>query len=131
MFPNALTGAGFALLLVAIAPLQLETGAGLVGPAVLGAVLFAGPLLLVHVVTAARTPGLGDVKLAASAGLVCGAFDVRLALPAVAASCLIGGVFGMVWQRRTGQRVFPFAPAIALGTALALGFGALAGWSAS
>ncbi len=53
-----------------------------------------------------------------------------LALPALAASCLIGGVFGMVWQRRTGHRMFPFAPAIALGTALAIGFGALAGWSA-
>jgi prepilin signal peptidase PulO-like enzyme (type II secretory pathway) len=91
-------------------------------------VLFAGPLLVVHAVTNAHTPGLGDVKIAASAGLVCGAFDVQLAIPALVLSCLVGGVFGMSWQRRTGERAFPLAPAIATGTAIALALGAVLEW---
>ena len=102
--PNWLTGIGFAGLFAAIGLIQLEAGLDLVPPALAGAVLFAGPLLVVHAVTHAHTPGLGDIKLAGSAGLMCGAFDARLALPALVVSCLAGGVFGMAWHRRTGEQ---------------------------
>ncbi len=125
--PNVLTGVGFVVLLGATALLQYETGLAMVVDALAGAGLFAAPLFVAHLVTAGRTPGLGDVKLGLSAGVLCGAFDVGLALPALVVSCVVGAAMGTVWQRRTGRTGFPLAPAIALGTAFVLLAGAAAG----
>ncbi|MET0146090.1 MAG: A24 family peptidase [Ilumatobacteraceae bacterium] len=125
--PNVLTGAGFVGLLAGVALVHAETGHALLAGALAGAAWFAGPLFVAHLVTGGRTPGLGDVKLALSAGLLCGAFDVGLALPALVVSCLLGAAMGGVWQHRTGRSGFPFAPAIATGTALTLLVGAALG----
>ena len=86
----------------------------------------AGPLLVSHLVTRGRTPGLGDVKLAGVLGLTLGAVSMRSAYVALLTSLLIGAVFGLWYQRRSGRTGFPFAPAIALSTIVVLVVAAVA-----
>lgn len=113
--PNALTLAGFALTLAAASPL-VASGALDGRDLAVGAGLMAGPLLVSHLVTRGRTPGLGDVKLAGVLGLTLGAVSVTAAYVGLLASLLTGAIFGLWYQRRTRGRGFPFAPAIAMAT---------------
>ena len=113
--PNILTLVGLALTALVATPLVL-TGALGERNLMLGAALMAGPLLASHLATRGRTPGLGDVKLAGVLGLTLGAVSMRSAYAALLASLLIGAVFGIWYQRRSGRSGFPFAPAIALST---------------
>jgi len=113
--PNPLTLSGLVATAVVATPLVLSDA--IVGwDLMLGALLMAGPLLVSHLATRGRTPGLGDVKLAGVLGLTLGAASMRMAYGALLASLLIGAVFGFWYQRQTGRRGFPFAPAIALAT---------------
>jgi leader peptidase (prepilin peptidase)/N-methyltransferase len=113
--PNRLTLSGLVATAVVAAPLVLSDA--IVGwDLMLGALVMAGPLLVSHLATRGRTPGLGDVKLAGVLGLTLGAASMTIAYGALLASLLIGAVFGLWYQRLTGRRGFPFAPAIALGT---------------
>lgn len=109
--PNVLTLAGI------IPILWIATGTRTVTDALIGAAITAGPLLAAHLATATRTPGLGDVKLAAIAGATVGLFDPTTAPLAVLFMTLLGGAgFGAIWQRTTGRRGFPLGPAIATAT---------------
>ena len=70
--------------------------------------------------------GMGDVKLSALLGLCCGYRGVEIALRAVVAGFLIGGVVGLVLilaRRAHRSTPIPFAPALVAGAWLAL-FGA-------
>ena len=111
--PNRLTLSGLVVTAVVAIPLVLSDA--IVGwHLMLGAFLITGPLLVSHLATRGRTPGLGDVKLAGVLGITLGAASMRLAYGALLASLLIGAAFGFWYQRQTGRRGFPFAPAIAL-----------------
>jgi leader peptidase (prepilin peptidase)/N-methyltransferase len=117
--PNRLTLSG--LVGTAVVATPLVASDAIVGwDLMLGAFLMAGPLLVSHLATRGRTPGLGDVKLAGVLGLTLGAASTTLAYGALLASLLIGSVFGFCYQRHTGRSGFPFAPAIALATIGAL-----------
>ena len=113
--PNALTLAGLAATVAVAVPLvatsMLDTR-----DLVLGAVLMAGPLLISHLETRGRTPGLGDDKLAGDLGLTLGAVSTSTAYVGLLASLLTGTVFGLWYQRRSGRRGLPFASAIAAAT---------------
>lgn len=113
--PNPLSLAGFIATAVVGAPLVLA-GALRGQDMLVGLALMAGPLLVSHLATRGRTPGLGDVKLAGVLGLTLGAVSLRAAYWSLLASLLIGAAFGIWYQRRTGRRGFPFAPAIAAAT---------------
>ena len=96
----------------------VATGVPLVWPALAGAALFAAPLFVNHALAPGRS-GLGDVKLAAVLGLVCGAVYPTVALGALAVSMLLGSVFGRVLAP-PAPGGFPLAPALAVGTTLVL-----------
>lgn len=113
--PNTLTLVGFGTTVVIASPLVLSDALN-ARDLVLGAVVVAGPLLASHLVTRGRTPGLGDVKLTGVLGLTLGAVSTMTAYFALLASLLFGALFGLWYQRRTGTRGFPFAPAIATAT---------------
>lgn len=113
--PNILTLVGLGATVIVALPLVL--GDALAAQhLVMGAVLMAGPLLVSHLVTRGRTPGLGDVKLAGVLGMTLGAVSVMTVYVALIGSLLVGALFGLWYQRRTGTRGFPFAPAIATAT---------------
>ena len=95
-----------------------------IGPALIGAVVAFGVLLVAHLVSP-RGMGFGDVKLAALLGLAVGwqATSVVGSLVLVLWLLLfgfgIGSVAGVVlWIVRRGNRPFPFGPFLALGTVL-------------
>ena len=123
--PNSITLTGIVATVGVASPLVLSDALG-VRHLMLGAALMAGPLLVSHLVTCGRTPGLGDVKLAGVLGLTLGAVSMTNAYVALLTSLLIGAVFGLWYQRRSGRTGFPFAPAIALATIGVLVVAALA-----
>lgn len=99
--------------------LGLQIGAG-VGRAAgisiaLGAVAFALPLLVVHLVAPAAL-GFGDVKLASALGAALGLVEWRYS---VGALCLASGLTGFVALVRR-RPTAPFAPGLVLGAALVL-----------
>ena len=112
---DALTIAGFASTLAVAFPLHASDRIDMVDLAVGGA-LMGGPLLVSHLATRGRPPGLGDVKLAGVLGLTLGAVSPTAAYAGLLLSLLPGAVFGLWYQRRSGCRGFPFAPAIAAAT---------------
>ena len=100
----------------------------MVGSAVAGAALAGTPLFVQHIATGCRTPGLGDVKLAAVLGLVAGAIHPAVAIAGLLSSLLLGAVFGLLWQRRWSRGPgFPLGPALAAGMAAAIGIWPLLG----
>lgn len=112
----------------------LDDDVGAIGRAAIGALLFSGVLLVLHLVSPAGM-GFGDVKLAVLLGLGCGwaapsgGDAARNALVALMigslSGVLIGGVLYLL--RRTGMAVltdpdepdrlttFPFGPSLCLG----------------
>jgi Flp pilus assembly protein protease CpaA/GNAT superfamily N-acetyltransferase len=116
--PNRLVSVGTAVVAVTIGVTSVATGASLSWPAITGAALFAGPLFVTHASAPGRS-GLGDVKLAAILGLVCGAVYPTAALGALAVAMLLGLVYSLLWRRRR-QGGFPLAPALAVGTTVVL-----------
>ncbi len=89
--------------------------AGAVNGAAFGLVAFAGPLLLVHVLSP-YAMGFGDVKLAASLGAGVGLVDPRAG---VLALCLASASTAVVAAARRRSTI-PFGPGLVLGAALAL-----------
>jgi leader peptidase (prepilin peptidase) / N-methyltransferase len=112
--PNVLMASGA---MVSIAVLAVLSGRNDVSfrRALLGMIVMAIPLLVSHLVTRSRTPGLGDVKLAGVLGLALGAVHPVLAYFALTSALVLGAVLGGLHRWLTGQRTFPFAPAISVG----------------
>lgn len=81
----------------------------------------AGPLLASNVATRGRTPGLGDVKLAAVAGAgVAVVASLDAVLPTLLIALAVGAVFGAIYVRRSRWPGFPLGPPIAAATGLTL-----------
>ena len=91
-----------------------RAGSAVTGVAV-GAVLLAGPLVVVHLLTPAAM-GFGDVKLAASLGGVLGLVDPRVAVLALCIASGLTGIIGLAWRRRT----LPFGPGLVVGAVVGL-----------
>ncbi|MGF1597836.1 MAG: prepilin peptidase [Acidimicrobiales bacterium] len=92
-------------------------------PMVLGAVAFATPWLVVHLIAPAAA-GFGDVKFSAALGLHLGWLDPVLSMWAVVAGC---GVF-VTWAvaaRAARHEPRPFGPALVAGSVIAVGVAAL------
>lgn len=117
--PNAVTLTGFAAIGAIAAPFILLDQLELSG-LLLGSVVMAAPLLASHLLTRGRTPGLGDVKLAAVLGLAVGPFGFTAAYVALVGSLLLGASIGIWYRSRYGTRGFPFAPAISMASIAAL-----------
>jgi leader peptidase (prepilin peptidase)/N-methyltransferase len=95
------------------------TAQGSAAPAVAacaGALGFAGPLLVAHLVAPAAI-GFGDVKLAVALGLAVGLVDPRLGLLALCVASGITAVAGLVTRRST----LPLGPGLVLGATVVLG----------
>ena len=101
-------------------------------PALLRAVLGAAVLFLVFLVLALISPsglGMGDVKLAALLGLYLGWLGWAAVAGGAVAAFVVQAVLALVLllSRRVGLRgELPFGPALLLGTALVIGWAALA-----
>lgn len=89
-----------------------------------GAIAFAGPLLVCHLV-APDSIGFGDVKLAAVAGAALGLVDGRLGLLALCISTGATAIAGVVGRRST----LPLGPGLMLGTAVAALTAPIIGWT--
>jgi leader peptidase (prepilin peptidase)/N-methyltransferase len=91
--------------------------------ALIGAASIALPLLIVVLVfeKVMKKEGMGggDIKLLAMTGMF---FDWKINLLALFLACLAGIAFALATRRR-GDKAFPFGPAIACGTWLAMLFG--------
>ena len=85
------------------------------GDVVVGAVVMAAPLLLMHLVSP-RSMGFGDVKLALVLGASLGAADWHLALPALALAAGATATIGVVGR----ARYVPFGPGLVGATLVAL-----------
>ncbi len=108
--PNPMVAAGAAVGLFASVATALVGGDVDVVGAAIGALLFATPPLLLHLV-APRSMGFGDVKLAAVLGAALGLIDPLDALVALTLASLIGSAAGLVARRRT----IAFGPALVAG----------------
>lgn len=81
----------------------------------IGPVVFAGPLLIAHLVSPAAI-GFGDVKLAFALGSMLGLVDPLLGLVALCVACGASAAFGLSTRRRT----VPLGPGLVLGAIAAL-----------
>ncbi|MCX4091190.1 prepilin peptidase [Nocardia sp. alder85J] len=115
--PNLLTGTG------AAAVLGYAAVTGRFMPALLGALLLAGPYLVVHLVVPSAC-GAGDVKLAVGLGAAAAqggaAAWVWSALGAPVVTALFGGARSIL--RSPGGGVVPHGPAMCACTLAALGW---------
>jgi leader peptidase (prepilin peptidase)/N-methyltransferase len=79
--------------------------------------------LLFLIAVASRGMGFGDVKLAAFIGLAAGRFGWRVALLAVFAAFILGGLAAVAFVvigRKGRKESIPFGPALAAGAILAI-----------
>lgn len=109
-------------IVVLVAQVVSGDGQAAAAGAVLGVVLFAGPLLVVHLAVP-HALGFGDVKLAVSLGAALGLVEWRYAL---AALCLASGTTAAVAVARR-RPAMPFAPGLVVGVALVVLFPTLEG----
>jgi Flp pilus assembly protein protease CpaA len=129
--PNRVTGAGMLVTIAVALPLVITREIA-VSAMVLGAVIMSAPLFVSHLVTRSRTPGLGDVKLAAVLGASAGAVHPVVAYAALLVALVLGAMFGLFYRHSTNERTFPLAPAISTATVLVLAIAAQrvnGGWS--
>jgi leader peptidase (prepilin peptidase)/N-methyltransferase len=89
--------------------------------AVIGALLLAGLLLLVHMISP-HGMGFGDVKLGVPLGLALGAASLADVVVAVVVASVLGAVAGLVVlaRHRDRARAFAFGPCLCLGAVLVL-----------
>jgi len=102
----------------------LDGAPRLIGTAVLGALIFAGVLLVLHLASPAGM-GFGDVKLGLLLGLYLGSVRLSLVVWGLLLGSLIGVVMAVPVALRTRDRRagIPFGPALAAGTVIALVLG--------
>lgn len=114
--PNRIvSSAAVATVATMVAMATAESPTAAIAGSVLGVVAFAGPLLVVHLVSPCSI-GFGDVKLAGVAGAALGLVDARLGLVAL---CIASGVTALVGLVRRRQQL-PLGPGLVLGSASAL-----------
>jgi leader peptidase (prepilin peptidase)/N-methyltransferase len=91
--------------------------------ALMGALLYAGVLFVVAIVS--RGMGMGDVKLALVIGVVLGALGLGFVAVAAAGAVLFGGVGGIVALAtgRDRKSAIPFGPYMAAGAVVAAFWG--------
>ena len=113
--PNRMV-AGAALAGVLVATATVLTGGDIdLRGAALGAAVFVGPLLVMHLIAPASM-GFGDVKSACVLGAAVGMIHPFYGLLALAAGSLLGAAVGLVGRRRT----IAFGPALVGGAVIAL-----------
>lgn len=112
--PDRLVGTAAVVLLAAVALAAAGQPVGVTGLAA-GAVLLAGPLLVVHLISPAAM-GFGDVKAAAVVGAAVGFRSWHLALPALAAAAAVTAGAAVVCRART----VAFGPGLVAGASAAL-----------
>lgn len=110
--PNLLTFSAFCLAVAIRTALQGWLGLGI---ALSGALLAIGLLLLLH---AGRGIGMGDLKLAGAVGAFIGPI---LAVAAVLASTVAGGILAIVWMLRPGGMLAPVVSTLLIGLPFAKG----------
>ena len=106
--PNWLTGTGASLCAILTVHFTYVRH-GSWQTVVAGAAIMSGPLLAAHLISKSRTPGLGDVKLAAVLGAPLGTVSPVAAFWALLLALTLGAGFGLISQRATKRRVFPLA----------------------
>jgi leader peptidase (prepilin peptidase)/N-methyltransferase len=118
--PIVLPSVAIAFVLLSAAAL-LDGSPGRIPSSLLGAALFAGVLLVLHLASPAGL-GFGDVKLGLLLGLYLGSVSVALVLWGLLLGSLCGAVVAIpVAVRARDRRAgIPFGPALAAGTVLAL-----------
>ena len=104
--PNLLTFSAFCLAVVLRTALQGWIGLGI---ALSGAILAMGLLLLLH---AGKGIGMGDLKLAGAVGAVVGPI---VAVVAMLASAVAGGILAIAWMLRPGGMLAPVASTFLIG----------------
>lgn len=118
--PDRLVGvAGCAVLAGTLAAAAAGTPLDAVGT-ISGTVVFAGPLLVCHLLAPASI-GFGDVKLAAVSGAALGLVDARLGM---AALCIAAGSTAAIGMSSRRPQL-PFGPGLVFGSVAAL---AIHGW---
>jgi leader peptidase (prepilin peptidase)/N-methyltransferase len=109
--PNLLVAAaGLPTMAVVIASGAAGSGAHAAAAALLGAVVFAGPVFVMHLISPAAM-GFGDVKLATALGAALGLVEPRLGLFALCLAAAVTAAVGLVRRRPT----LPFGPGLVLG----------------
>jgi len=109
--PNPLVAAaGLPTMAVIVASGVAGSGTHAAAAAFLGAVVFAGPVFVMHVFSPAAM-GFGDVKLAAALGAALGLVDPRLGLLALCLAAAVTAAVGLIRRRQT----LPFGPGLVLG----------------
>ncbi|MBX3286634.1 MAG: prepilin peptidase [Actinobacteria bacterium] len=128
LLPNAITYPAAIVSVLVIPPLALvatDTPRNHIVGALIGAVAYAGGLLLVLVLYELRTKrqgmGMGDVKLAVTLGLWLGYLHPILVLYGLLAASIVGLVVGAgILLVRRESRPYPFGPWLALGTVVTI-----------
>jgi len=104
----------------ALLALALAAGSGLSAAAFTGAAAVGGMLLLLHLLTAGRGLGLGDVKLGIAIGV---GFGAPLGVIALGVAFVAGGAYA-IWLLATNRArrgdIVRFGPFLAAGTLAAV-----------
>jgi leader peptidase (prepilin peptidase) / N-methyltransferase len=119
--PNAIMYPALVIYLVALGVADLAGGGVSLPRALLGSLLYAGPLFLVALAVPGGM-GMGDVKLAALIGLVLGSIDLSYVGVAAAVGIIGGGVGAILALVVLGYRRrqhIPFGPFLAVGAIVA------------
>lgn len=114
--PNRLVGLA-AVPTLAVAGVAFGNGRGLeaVSSVVLGALAFAGPMFVVHLVSPSAI-GFGDVKLAAALGVTLGLIEPALGLLALCIASAVTALVGLLGRHKT----LAFGPGLVAGAIAAL-----------
>jgi len=117
--PDVLTVPGALVSIATVVPVAAAEGTAVgvdvVTSVALGAAAFAGPLLVLHLVSPAGM-GFGDVKAGVALGTAIGLIDTASSLVGLFVGSLIATSAGLV----TRQRHVPFGPSLVIGAAVAL-----------
>lgn len=115
--PDAIVATAVLPTFVVVVAAAAGSGSGrqAVGAALLGALAFAAPLFISHMVSP-RAIGFGDVKLAAALGAALGLVAPGLGLVALCIAAAATATFGVVTRRTS----LPFGPGLVLGAIVAL-----------
>jgi leader peptidase (prepilin peptidase)/N-methyltransferase len=121
--PDRLVALAAAPVLVLLLAKIVRSEPSIVGLALLGVVVVAFPLLILHIASP-DSLGFGDVKLGAVLGANLGLVDPRWGLVALCVASGVTAIAGIAMRRRA----LPFGPGLVLGTACAFLLAGLIGW---
>ena len=121
--PNALVYPLYPLVLVGLFVGERLSGESAWLGAAVGAGLWGGVLLVIHVVSAGRGMGMGDVKLAPIVGAVLGWVGIEAAVMGLTVAFGLGGIWavGALVAGRSARSSIAFGPFLLIGGAVGLG----------